>query len=473
MYIKREKPFSSMPKCNLIRKFHVPFLLFVFTISILLLILLSIGLTSVNSAGPTITDPKLKVEVLFSGLKFPTSMAFLDSNDILVLEKNDGTVQRVVNGTLQPKPILDVNVAKRSERGLLGIAIENDHDQNGGPTYVFLYFTESSKKDGSDISEGQEPLGNRLYRYELVGNKLVNPKLLLDLPAGPYPYHNGGRIVIGPDNNVYLTIGDLGNFTEAQNMKHRAAIDGRGGILRVMQDGKPVGKGILGGNYPVNLYYAYGVRNSFGMDFDPVTDRLWDTENGDHYGDEINLVLPGFNSGYRKMQGVWKAYQSVPGPVLSKPVEGLVDFGGKGNYSMPELTWNTTIGVTALSFFNSSKLGKPYENDMFVGDFNNGNIYRFELNNDRTALVLQNQLSDKIANTSNETDESNIVFGQGFGGITDMKEGPDGYLYVLSIHEGGSDCYMVKNNITDPCVKYDSGEQGTIFRIVPTDSKIN
>ena len=208
---------------------------------------------------------------------------------------------------LQPKPILDVNVAKRSERGMLGIAIENDREQNGGsPPYVFLYLTESSKKDGSDISEGQEPLGNRLYRYELVGDKLVNPKLLLDLPAGPYPYHNGGRIVIGPDNNVYLAIGDLGNFTEAQNMKHRADIDGRGGILRIMQDGKPVGKGILGGNYPVNLYYAYGVRNSFGMDFDPVTNQLWDTENGDHYGDEINLVYPGFNSGYRKMQGVWK-----------------------------------------------------------------------------------------------------------------------------------------------------------------------
>ena len=83
----------------------------------------------------------------------------------MVLEKNDGTVQRIVNGTLQPKPILDVNVAKRSERGLLGIAIENDRDQNGGSPYVFLYFTESSKKDGSDISEGQEPLGNRLYRY--------------------------------------------------------------------------------------------------------------------------------------------------------------------------------------------------------------------------------------------------------------------------------------------------------------------
>ena len=117
-----------MPKFNLIREFHAPFLLFIFTI-LVLLILLSIGLTSVYSVTPTIIDPKLRVEVLFNGLKFPTSMAFLDSNDILVLEKNDGTIQRIVNGNLQPKPILDVNVAKRSERGMLGIAIENDRNQ--------------------------------------------------------------------------------------------------------------------------------------------------------------------------------------------------------------------------------------------------------------------------------------------------------------------------------------------------------
>ena len=259
-------------------------------------------------------------------------MAFLDSNDILVLEKNDGTIQRIVNGNLQPKPILDVNVAKRSERGMLGIAIENDSDQNGGsPPYVFLYFTESSKKDGSDISEGQEPLGNRLYRYELVGDKLVNPKLLLDLPAGPYPYHNGGRIVIGPDNNVYLAIGDLGNFTEAQNMKHRADIDGRGGILRVTQDGKPVGKGILGGNYPVNLYYAYGVRNSFGMDFDPVTNELWDTENGINTVMRLILSIRDSTVVTEKCRGYGKLTKVSLGPFCQIRLKALLILVERGN----------------------------------------------------------------------------------------------------------------------------------------------
>ena len=75
-------------------------------------------------------------------------------------------------------------------------------------------------------------------------------------------------------------------------------VDGRAGILVVSQDGKPVGKGILGNSFPLNLYYAYGIRNSFGIDWDPITGYLWDSENGPHFGDELNLVEPGFNSGW-------------------------------------------------------------------------------------------------------------------------------------------------------------------------------
>ena len=86
--------------------------------------------------------------------------------------------------------------------------------------------------------------------------------------------------------------------------------DGRSGILRITQDGKAVGDGILGLIDPLNIYYAYGIRNSFGIDFDPVTGNLWDTENGPEYGDEINLVKPGFNSGWMVVQGIWRPADS-------------------------------------------------------------------------------------------------------------------------------------------------------------------
>src|SRR3569623_1729478 len=155
-------------------------------------------------------------------------MAFLGPKDILVNEKLNGTVQRIIDGKIQSQPVLDVSVANKNERGMLGIAVAKPNSTNGksSPTYVFASFTET-KVEGSDIcpkpnrcEPGHDPLGNRLYRYELASDnsKLVNPKLLLDLPAVPGPGHNGGKIIIGHDYNVYLTIGDVGAYkTETQN----------------------------------------------------------------------------------------------------------------------------------------------------------------------------------------------------------------------------------------------------------------
>ena len=131
------------------------------------------------STQPTINDPNILAEKIIEGLDFPTSMAFLGPDDILVLEKEKGTVQRIVNGNILDNPLLDVNVATKSERGMLGIAVS----KNQTNTYVFLYFTESDTEDGDDVSKEIEPIGNRLYRYELVNNKLIHPKLLLDIPA--------------------------------------------------------------------------------------------------------------------------------------------------------------------------------------------------------------------------------------------------------------------------------------------------
>lgn len=400
---------------------------------------------------PTVNDPNLKVEVVFDGIKFPTSMAFLGPDDILVLEKNNGTVQRIVNGQMLDEPLLDVNVANDVERGMLGIAVSKS---NTGNIYVFLYYTESKTKDGDDVRKGKEPLGNRLFRYELVNNKLVNPKLLLDLPATPGPKHNGGVLVVGPDNDIYLVVGDMlgqkskSTMTKAQNFKNGTNPDGRAGILRVTQDGKAVEKGILGNTSPLNLYYAYGIRNSFGMDFDPVTGNLWDTENGPWYGDEINLVRPGFNSGWMAVQGVWKPEGNIAGETSLVP-DNLEDFGGKGRYSAPEFIWNNTVGPSAIKFLDSDKLGKQYMNDLFVGDVNNKNIYHFDLNKARTNLSLNGPLKDTIANTPEELKD--LIFAQGFDRITGMEVGPDGYLYIVSDHG-----YIDPSNV-----------EGTIYKIVP------
>jgi len=403
---------------------------FILVLSSTCVLILSIGENNIShafykralpeSSGQDLVDPSLKVELFFKdGIKGPaTSMAFLGQDDILVLEKNTGKVQRILNGSLQKDPLLQLKVGTEVEMGLLGIAISKNQL---GKTFVFLYYTEAN-------SSGLV-VGNRLYRYELVDNKLVNPLLLLNLPAtspivGHENNHIGGKVVIGPDNNVYLVVGDVGGrMGNIQNIMGGNSPDGTSGILRVTQEGKSVHDGPFGSSVPNILYYAYGIRNSFGFDFDPVTGNLWDSENGGIDKDEINYVYPGFNSGWRKTMGM----------ALSRfdPNVDLFYFNGKGKYSDPEFVWKETVAPTALKFLNSSKLGPDYENTIFVGDVKTGNLYNFKLDSTREQLQLNPPLNDKVADTPQEIRD--IIFGKGFGVITDIQVGSDGYLYILGI----------------------------------------
>jgi aldose sugar dehydrogenase len=380
---------------------------------------------SYGSEGPSLSSKKLVAEKVVGGLETPTGIAFIGENDILAVEKNSGKVLRILNGDVLPEPLIDVNVANEVERGLLGISVANNSANS--KLYVFLFYTEAQDRDGS------EAVGNRLYRYELTGNKLINPKLLLDLPFLPGPAHNGGVVTVGPDNHVYVVVGNLlasaserfeGNSLD-QNIENGNAPDGRGGILTVTQDGDLVnGGGILGDEPPLDLYYAYGIRNSFGLTFDPVSGQLWDTENGGAY-DEINLVEPGFNSGWEKVNGKASLLEDFD-------QDELVDFGGKGKYSDPEFSWASNsdfrTAPTSIVFFDSDKFGEQYKDGVFVGDVR-GNIYHFNVDKDRTDLLLNGPLADEVANDFSEIED--LIFARFPGVITDMKVGPDGYLYIL------------------------------------------
>lgn len=431
-------------------------------------------------AQPVIRDSNLRVEIISKGIKFPSNMAFLNPNDILVLEKNEGTVVRITDGHILPEPLLKVDVNISSERGMVGIAVA---DREQGPTYVFLYYTEGDDTDhkkaieDSDVDGGVENIANRVYRYELVGNKLVNPRIVLDLPATPGPTHNGGEIIIGPDSNLYVVIGDVNRKSDtlAQNNIEGKEPDGRSAVLRITQEGKLVdSKGILGNDHPLDMYYAYGIRNSFGIDFDPLSGKLWDTENGPTFGDEINIVEPGFNSGWKMVQGMWQfktgvSYSESKGEIVDDDMDladELVNFNGNGKYSAPEFTWDSpSPGLTGMAFLDSKKLGSEYENDLFVGAFHTGHLYHFDLSQDRADLSLNGPLSDKIGSTAEENDLQQVIFGEKFGGITDVQTGPDGYLYILSLYQGGDNCRPDEE--LEDCVPYSGSVEGTIFRIAP------
>jgi aldose sugar dehydrogenase len=434
-----------------------------------LILILFLGLISGNVGtnafaqednAPVLKDTALELELVSSSLKDPTSMAFIGPNDILVTEKNTGTVQRILNGEILEEPLLDVNVNGEDERGLLGIAVSKN--STVGKTYVFLFYTEAepgtqlseedddnNREEQTSIGDGGQPIGNRLYRFELSenGSKLVNPKLLLDLPYLPGPAHSGGAITIGPDNNIYLTLGELtptsygqGDYRfKVQNYEDGQEPDGRAGILRVTQDGGVV-KGLIGDKHPDDMYYAYGIRNSFGIAFDPLTGNLWDSENGPSFGDEINLVEPGFNSGWAKVLGIWYIEEAVneegereilKGEIIPENINDiLVNFNGSGKYSSPEFTWDQTIAPTSIAFLNSSNLGNQYENDMFVGTAKNS-LLHFDLDGEnRSELVLNGSLTDKLADSTDELED--VTFAENLGIITDLEVGPDGNLYVLT-----------------------------------------
>jgi glucose/arabinose dehydrogenase len=349
-------------------------------------------------------------------------MAFIGPGDILVLQKADGRVRRVINGVLQAGQVLDVAVDDSSERGLLGIALHPDFPAT---PFVYLYYTESG--NGSDTSGSPAPLGNRVYRYTWNGSTLVSPILILDLPVTPGPNHNGGTMTFGPDGKLYIVIGELNRNGQLQNISGGAAPDNTGVIFRVNDDGSTPSDNPFfsqGGN--LAKYFAYGIRNSFGLAFDSLTGKLWDTENGPANYDEINLVLPGFNSGWNRIMG----------PVGRDPqgTSDLVFFPGS-HYADPKFSWFTTVGPTAIAFLNSTGLGAEYQNDVFVGDINNGRLYHFKPNASRNGFVFAGAgLSDLVADNGSELQE--VILGTEFGGITDLKLGPDGLLYVLSFTMG-------------------------------------
>jgi glucose/arabinose dehydrogenase len=201
--------------------------------------------------------------------------------------------------------------------------------------------------------------------------------------------------------------------------------DGSSAILRFTPDGEPVGDGgLLGNTNPLDKYYAYGIRNSFGINYDPITGNIWMTDNGPARNDELNLAMPGYNGGYSKIMGMSSSSHTFN-------LTDLESFDGNGKYYDPAFVWFLSIGITDLVFVPSDKIGKEYEGNIFVGDFVNGYLYRFILNQSRTGLLLNDSLSDGIANDNYEMLETVFAKING-GGITDLEVGPDGLVYIVS-----------------------------------------
>ena len=350
-------------------------------------------LATAQAEEPVLYDDGLVLETYASGFCCrPTGMEFVGDGDMLVLQKQ-GHVMLVRDGQLRPDPVLVVETTPVREMGLLGIAVAGEH--------VYLYYT---VPDASG-----DPVSNRIERYTWDGNSLTDPSIIMELPANTY--HNGGAMVTGPDGQVYAVIGDTGKYGPLQN--------------KLLRDLYPPGTvdymdtSVILRVDPPGSYLAMGIRNSFGLAFDPVTGVMWATENGDDDSDEINMIRDGFNSGW----------QAVMGPATEEKLAKLVGYEGY-EYEDPKFTWYRTVAPTGITFGDFVQTD-AYDDSVFVGDCNWGRLYAFQLNPERNGFALPSpDLQDLVVDEGDSLDE--IIAGEGFGCITNIRTGPDGYVYLAS-----------------------------------------
>lgn len=473
-------------------------------------------------SNPTMLVDNLDVRTVVSGLTQPTTMAFLSDNDFLILEKSTGQVKRVRNGVVEGV-VLDLAVNSASERGLLGIALHPDFPSNPG---VYLYWTCSAPArpadapltptqtecpdqpalgtDSTDIF-GVPLRGNRVDRFVWKGSTLTFDRNLIKLhsfqnDAAPQPLgqgdadqppagnHNAGILRFGPDRRLYIIIGDNGRRGQLQNL-----IDGptpptpddqfggplpdnnhlTGVVLRLNDDGSTpadnpffgVGSAI-GGEIGANIQkiFAYGIRNSFGMAFDPISGDLWDQENGDDTFDEINRIEPGQNGGWVQIMGpisrinqfksievslapsTLQQFRWSPTNIADSPEEAqsrLFMLPG-AHYHDPEFSWKFAVAPAAIGFMNGRGIGPQYDGDLFVGAARTalagGYLFHFQITGNRRKIgVDDRRLEDRVADNAAKFDLSeseSLLIGRDFGIGTDIQTGPNGNLFVVSNTNG-------------------------------------
>ena len=485
-------------------------------------------------AGPEMLAPNLAVRTTIADLITPITMTFIGPNDFLILEKNTGQVKRVVNGAVQ-STVLDLGVNFASERGLLGIALHPHFPTNPG-VYLYWtclsttlpaneFFPDETRcldanmfaADTDEIL--QVPLlGNRVDRFVWNGSTLTFDHNLIMLrafqnDAAPAPAgqgdeeqpargnHDGGILRFGPDGKLYILFGDNGRRGQLQNLPCGPTAncpgpaqpdDQFGGpepddahltgvILRLNADGTTpsdnpffeVGAAMnseVGRN--IQKIFAYGLRNSFGMDFDPVSGALWEQENGDDSFSELNRADAGFNSGWVQIMGPpsriaqFKAIETSPenDPCLDTPYFGLQQLRWSpvliadtpaqalsrlfvlpgSQYSEPEFSWKFAVDPGAIGFVRGRGLGPQYEGDLFVGGarpfLEGGHLFHFNLaRNRRTIGVDDPRLEDRVADNICKydlTESESLLIGRNFGTVTDIRTGPNGNLFVVSIDTG-------------------------------------
>jgi len=220
--------------------------------------------------------------------------------------------------------------------------------------------------------------------------------------------------------------------------------------------------GEVGGN--LQKIFAYGIRNGFGMAFDPVSGDLWEQENGDDSFTELNRVEPGMNSGWVQIMGPPERIQQFkqietspqffglqqlrwpPTNIADTPEEALdrLFMLPGAHYSPPEFSWKFEVAPAGIGFMAGRGLGPQYENDLFMGaartTLEGGHLFHFNLTGNRRKIAVDDpRLEDRVADNLAKfeiTESESLLIGRNFGIGTDIQTGPNGNLFVVSLSNG-------------------------------------
>jgi len=389
-----------------------------------------LALSSVSAWAQSISLPGYFVEEYAPGSSAPNAFEFISPTEFYILEKNSGNVNYFKNRTFN-KVALNLAVANQTERGLLGIAKDPNFAVNN---FVYLFYSAATVDGGAWIE-------NRVQRCTMQANKdLVLGPILFTIPNDPLqnngPNHDGGYIRIGPDGKLYIQTGDL-NRGQAANPRiemnmSTTAVAGCGGLYRINLDGSfPSDNPFISDPDPkIKALWAYGIRNAYGMDWDPLTGKLWFTENGPSAYDELNIADRGMNSGWVKIMGPdSRGFKYGENGNVDWNASQLTILPGS-QYRDPEFSWLSVIAPTGVVFPYTLKVYPAERQTVWVGDFINGAVYRFPLTAFRDGIAYMAGTEDKVADNLTERNQYRIA--TGFAETIDMRIGPDGYIYISS-----------------------------------------
>lgn len=328
-----------------------------------------------------------RVVPVVRGLANPWSLAFLPTGEMLVTER-PGRLRIVRDGVLDPTPIAGVpDVWATGQGGLLEVLPHPRFSQN---RFLYLTYSKPCEKGATTA----------LLRGKFDGKTLsqVQDLFVADNCNTGNP-HFGSKLAFGPDGSLYMTIGERGDRTRAQN----TAIHG-GKVLRLTEDGKPApGNPFLGKEGYRPEIFTYGNRNPQGLAIHPETGAVWANEHGPQGGDELNILLPGRNYGW-PVASYGREYGPNGALVSLHPTkEGVEE---------PLLTWLPSIGISGMTFYTGDKFPQ-WKGHIFVGGLSGLALHRLAFN-DKGGLLGREALVTELRQR-----------------IRDVRQGPDGNIYLV------------------------------------------